>query len=230
MLVGALAALAVLMVASAYTTLNRTVWLGFTVQFFLLGFLTLWRAGAKRLAAVAATAVAVGCSAMVLAIQAERQGVSARSFDEDPRLALWPKVAEFVEAQPLTGYGFGRGLLGGALQEELHQVDQYLWHAHNIFLEVLIQLGVPGAVLLLLLLGAIVREGWRAARDLDEAGAACGIALLAIVAGMLVRNMTDTLLVRQNALLFWGAVGLLLGTALRTQPADAVPRGRRHLA
>jgi hypothetical protein len=28
-----------------------------------------------------------------------------------------------------------------------------------------------------------------------------------------VRNMTDTLLVRQNALLYWGIVGALLGLA-----------------
>jgi hypothetical protein len=28
---------------------------------------------------------------------------------------------------------------------------------------------------------------------------------------MVVRNSTDTLLVRQNALLYWGVVGILLG-------------------
>jgi O-antigen ligase len=228
-LVVALGALAVLMVASAYTTLNRTVWLGFALQFVLLGFLTLWRAGQKRLAFAATTAVVLACGAMALAVQAERSGVSANALHQDSRLALWPKVVEYIEARPLTGYGFGRGVLGARLQEDLGEVDHHLWHAHNIFLEVLLQLGVPGAALLLVLLGAIAREGWRAARDLDQAGAACGIALLAIVAGMLVRNMTDTLLVRQNALLFWGVTGLLLGTTLRTQMADAIRGGRRDV-
>jgi O-antigen ligase len=166
---------------------------------------------------------------MALAGQAERSGVSANALHQDSRLALWPKVVEYIEARPLTGYGFGRGVLGARLQEDLGEVDHHLWHAHNIFLEVLLQLGVPGAALLLVLLGAIAREGWRAARDLDQAGAACGIALLAIVAGMLVRNMTDTLLVRQNALLFWGVTGLLLGTTLRTQMADAIRGGRRDV-
>jgi hypothetical protein len=33
------------------------------------------------------------------------------------------------------------------------------------------------------------------------------------VAGMFVRNATDTLLVRQNALLYWGVAALLLGLA-----------------
>jgi hypothetical protein len=36
------------------------------------------------------------------------------------------------------------------------------------------------------------------------------MALLGVLAGMLVRNMTDSLLVRQNALLFWGVSGVLL--------------------
>jgi O-antigen ligase len=228
-LVVALGALAVLMVASAYTTLNRTVWLGFALQFVMLGFLTLWRAGQKRLAFAATTAVVLACGAMALAIQAERAGVSVKALRQDSRLALWPKVVEYVEARPLTGYGFGRGVLSARFQEELGEVDHHLWHAHNIFLEVLLQLGVAGTVLLLLLLGAIVREGWRAARDPDEAGAACGIALLAIVAGMLMRNMTDTLFVRQNALLFWGVVGLLLGTTLRTQMPDAIRGGQRDV-
>jgi hypothetical protein len=36
------------------------------------------------------------------------------------------------------------------------------------------------------------------------------MALIAVVVGMVIRNSTDTLLVRQNALLYWGVVGVLL--------------------
>jgi len=35
-----------------------------------------------------------------------------------------------------------------------------------------------------------------------------------VVAGMVMRNMTDTLFVRQNALFFWGVAGILLGLPL----------------
>jgi len=68
---------------------------------------------------------------------------------------------------------------------------------------------------LVVLLGAVAREGWRAARRGNDAQAACGIALLGVLAGIVVRNMTDTLLVRQNALLFWGVVAVLLGFSSR---------------
>ncbi len=68
-----------------------------------------------------------------------------------------------------------------------------------------------GAVLLLLLIGATAYKGWGLARNPNSAVATYGAALVAVVAGMFVRNMTDTLLVRQNALLYWGIAALLLG-------------------
>jgi len=216
-----LAALALLLFASAYTTLNRTIWLGFAVQFGLIGSLVLWRAKARGIATALTVAAVAGCGAIVLNIQAEREAIGAKSIEQDHRLALWPRIVDRIEERPLTGYGFGRGLLRDSLQQEFRALDQHLWHAHNIFLEALLQLGIPGVALLAVLLGATLREGWRAGRGPDEAAAACGIALLAVVAGMLVRNATDTLLVRQNALLFWGVAGVLLGLVVRPWRASS---------
>jgi O-antigen ligase len=219
--------LAALFLASAYTTLNRTVWLGFAVEAIVLGALILRRgaaptARAKRMLAALALATLAGSGAMILKIQADREAIgAARPLEEDSRLALWPEIAERVAERPLTGYGFGRGLLRASLRAELGQIDGFLWHAHNLFLEALLQTGIPGLALLLLLLAAILREAWRLARDADERVAACGIALAGVLAGMLVRNMTDTLLVRQNALVFWGVVGLLLGLAARPWRASS---------
>jgi len=213
-------ALVLLLFASAYTTLNRTIWLGFGVQLLMLGVLTLWRARARGIAAAITVVVVAGCGVIMLNIQAERTAtMGAKSFEEDPRLTLWPRIAEHVQERPVTGYGFGRGLLRDSLQQELRSFDQHLWHAHNIFLEALVQLGVPGVFLLALLLGAVLRAGWRLAQSTDKAAAACGIALMAVVAGTLVRNMTDSLFVRQNALLFWGVVGVLLALGARSRAA-----------
>jgi O-antigen ligase len=213
-------ALAALFLVSAYTTLNRTVWLGFAVQAIVLAALVLQRgavpsARAKRVLAGLALAALAASAAMIVSIQAEREALGfGRPLEKDTRLVLWPEIVERVGERPLTGYGFGRGLLRASLRDELGQIDKFLWHAHNLFLEALVQTGVPGLLLLVLLLAAVARAGWRLAREADEARAACGIALLGVLAGMLVRNMTDTLLVRQNALVFWGVVGLLLGLAV----------------
>lgn len=225
-----IAALALLLFASAYTTLSRTIWLGFAIEFLLLGALHVLRGhtasdtrlNAKRAAAAGTLALAAvaGCGAMMMSIQADRQALGgARAFNQDTRVALWPEIGARIGERPVLGYGFGRGMLRDALQADFKTLDPHLWHAHNLFLEALLQVGIPGLALLLVLLGAIVREGWRMVRAADDTAAACGIALLGVVAGMLVRNMTDFLLVRQNALLFWGVVGVLMAFGARSWPA-----------
>jgi O-antigen ligase len=213
--------LALLIVISAYFTLNRTVWIGLGVEVLLVGGLLIvrtrtpaaWSPRAKLVSGLVALAMVAGAAIAVSAVQEKREAVGGKSLAKDTRLALWPEILERIGERPLTGYGFGRGLLRGPLQTEFRDLDAFLWHAHNIFLEQLVQLGMPGLLLFLLLLAALLREGWRAARDANDFHAACGIALIAVVAGMLVRNMTDTLFVRQNALLFWGVAGTLLAWA-----------------
>jgi O-antigen ligase len=217
-------ALVALLLASAYATLNRTIWLGFGAQLILLAVLLMSHHTAstgrlKRGLVVLVFGTIVACGAIVLYIQAAREAIGiAIPVEDDPRFALWPEIIERVAARPLTGYGFGRGVLRSSLLEDLGTVDRYLWHAHNLFLEALLQTGFAGLILLLVLLGAIVREGWRFARGADAPSAACGIALVGVVAGMVVRNMTDTLLIRQNALLYWGVVGVLLGLSAKRRP------------
>lgn len=224
-----LAMLGVLFAASAYATLNRTLWLGFAVQLTLLGGLMLSRSEytqrtMRRALVIAASVIAT----LVLAfasVQATREATgTGKALQADNRLLLWPEIVEQIGENPLTGYGFGRGLLRDPLRADFAEIDMHLWHAHNIVLEALLQLGIPGLLLLTLLLGSLVREGWRYARSPDERAMACGIALIAVVAGMLMRNMTDTLFVRQNALLFWGVAGILLGLPLSAnRPAAGTP-------
>jgi O-antigen ligase len=203
---------------AAYCTMNRTVWVGFAVQLLLLGGVLIlrtrrpapWSTRAKVISALVAVAMVAGAALALSTVQAKREAIGGKTLAKDTRLLLWPEIVERIGERPLTGYGFGRGLLRGPLQGEFRELDAFLWHAHNIFLEQRVQLGVPGLLLFLLLLAALLREGWRAALDASDFRAACGIALIAVIAGMLVRNMTDTLFVRQNALLFWGVVGILL--------------------
>jgi O-antigen ligase len=216
-------ALVMLFVASAYTTLNRTVWVAFAFQLIVLGTLISLRSRRAAITvALIATAILVGSATAILKIQAEREARgSALELKKDVRRLLWPQVAERIAERPLTGYGFGRGLLRQSLQEELGSFDTQLWHAHNVFLDAMLQTGLLGAALLLVVFGAILRESWAAARQPDDWRAACGMALAASVVGTLVRNMTDTLLVRQNALLFWGLVGVLLALSTRDRPKES---------
>jgi O-antigen ligase len=222
-----LALLGVLFAASAYATLNRTLWLGVAVELTVLGGLMLLRAEhtgltIRRAAVIFGTVFAI-LFLSFFSVQATREasGIGQTAVRGDHRLLLWPEIVEQIGEKPLTGYGFGRGLLRDPLRQDFGSIDTHLWHAHNIVLEAMVQLGIPGLALLALLLGMLVRAGWRYACSADERLMACGIALIAVVAGMLMRNMTDTLFVRQNALLFWGVAGVLLGLPLSRVGAAA---------
>jgi O-antigen ligase len=209
--------LAFLILVAGYTTLNRTLWIGFALELLLVGGLIAWRTvdrssrKVRTTGAVLVVCVVAGCALVAAHVQTERTEVDPNAgLDKDLRAKIWPEVLERIQARPLTGYGFGRGLFRRALTDEIG--SPLTWHAHNLFLDIALQSGIPGLLLFLLLLGVIVREGWRAVRDgADDASVACGLALLGLVAGMVVRNMTDTLFVRQNALFFWAAVGILIG-------------------
>ena len=213
------AGLMLLFLASAYTTLNRTVWLGFAAQAVLIVALlaiargSTWQRRTKvALAGIALLAIAAG-SAMTLFVHGERVDAGApAAFERDPRTTIWPESLELISERPLAGHGVGRGLLRSTLRSQ--SGDPVAWHSHNLFLEALLQTGVPGLALLVLLLGATVWQAWRLLRSGDELALACGIALAAVVLGMLVRNMTDMLWVRHNALLYWGVVGVLLGIGM----------------
>ncbi len=207
-----------LFLVSAYTTQNRTIWVGFALELLVIGGLLFFRGpthARARLALVAAAlAIVAVAGVMMLRVQSEREaGGFARSLTTDPRFAIWPKVVEDIERRPWTGYGFGRGILRHSLPVE--SKEPIAWHAHNFFLDVGLQVGIPGLALLLVLLGATLRQGLLSAVDRNDAAAACGTALVAVVAGMATRNMTDTLLVRQNALFYWGVVGVLLAWGAR---------------
>jgi O-antigen ligase len=222
-------ALVALLIVSAYLTHNRMVWIAFAAQCVLLCAWIASRmpssvprgASSKLTVAILAVGAVVASGTVILTVQAEREAFGVQFLHRDTRLQLWPKVFEHISERPLTGYGVGRGILRDPLQQEFRNLDNNLWHAHNIFLDTLLQLGLPGLLLFLTLLGAILREGWRLARATDELTAALGIALLCVVAGILVRNMADTLLVRQNALLFWGVVGVLLAWGTRSWRASS---------
>jgi hypothetical protein len=57
------------------------------------------------------------------------------------------------------------------------------------------------------------------ARSTDPGIAEIGAAGLALVAGVVVKNLTDDFFVRQSALLFWSLVGAGLGAAAARQQA-----------
>src|SRR5207244_8170749 len=129
----------------------------------------------------------------------------------------WREWTGIALQRPLLGHGFGRaqvhlegerGLTQSIKQREPHMAS----HAHNLFLDIAVQLGVLGLAIYLALLAALVREYWRLGgtavpRPLRALGAA-GFSLLI---AMLAKNSTDDFMDQAVAVAFWGYAGVLLG-------------------
>lgn len=212
-----------ILLASGQLTLNRTFWpallavsasflllyrfrsrsfriswqiLGITV---LLGILTL----TPFIETVKDKSVASGTNTEIL----------THAIQQDPRIPLWSFAIKHISEHPLTGAGFGRGALRQTLTN--HFDNGQLWHAHNLFLNYALQMGVGGLLAILLLFWALAREFWQLYRSSNQDVCLIGVAGLALLCGVIVKNMTDDFFVRHLALLFWALVGISLGYGKR---------------
>jgi O-antigen ligase len=125
-------------------------------------------------------------------------------------MVLWTLALERIEDRPVLGYGFGRGILRKNISE-----DKMLWHTHNLLLDYALQLGIAGVVVIAVVFASLAREFWKLTRLADAELQLIGVGGVALVAGVLLKNMTDDFFIRENALLFWTLVGMSLGYATR---------------
>jgi O-antigen ligase len=145
-------------------------------------------------------------------------GVTA-DLATDPRLRIWDEALRRIGEAPWVGRGFGRGTLRspeGAPRDGIQDPSQ--WHAHNLFLNVMLSLGAVGLALFIWTWAAMARELARALRSPApwRWGAVLGITLLA---GFTLKNFTDDFFVRHVALLGWSLAGALLGMLREAPPA-----------
>jgi O-antigen ligase len=214
-------ALAVLLFA-AWETENRMMWVAFGAQ--LVVAMALWRATpameptrARDLRRLAIAAVLVVCAAFAAALVERNarffgsQAPVTTSFERDLRPRIWAKGIEQWRLAPWLGQGFGREIAAPAFVPLTPRVADHpeLRHAHNTFIDTAVSLGVVGLAALLALLGALAGTYRGFLRRAEVAP--LGVLGLTLLAGFVVKNLTDDFLYRHNALVFWALNGMLLG-------------------
>ena len=200
---------------------QRAFWLVFGLQalfaLYLLrarGFIAI---SASRVRAIGVAAVILSVLAMVGAtVKRDTVGVA-----QDPRLTTWPAVAARIVEHPLAGKGFGREIMKKAYPDLLSREYPAVWHAHNLFLNYGMSMGIPGMIAIVLLFSALLRKFWQLSRAEDRVVAMAGICGVLLVVGVVARNLTNDFFQRDLALLFWSVAGMLLGYA---QHAKSAPR------
>ena len=212
-------ALFLLVVVTAFFTLERIVWWALALQ-AVIALILLWRRNILKLRAGTLLACITGAvllaAGIFLAAQQVRFGTSSvGAVAEDIRLGQLGPVLDRIAESPASGAGFGRGVLSKAHRDLIPESNTQFWHAHNLFLNYGLEMGVPGMLALAWVFVSLLREYWRLYAGQDRVASLLGVAGLTLIAGMLLRNQVNDMFVRDEAILFWALNGMLLGWGLR---------------
>ncbi|HEU5338400.1 MAG TPA: O-antigen ligase family protein [Sulfuricaulis sp.] len=210
----------VLVLLPVYLTTNRTIWIALIVIAITLTLLLAGRSRrpARRFAGLVVLALFLVASTSMfystlehrVAVSQDASEVLELTVQKDPRRLLWTFSIDEILSHPLSGAGYGKDSVAKVFSG-LSQLSVNLSHAHNTFLNAGIQMGFPGIIVMAFIFASILRQYWRLYQSNHRVAqwiAACGIAM---VFGVLTRNMTDDFFRRDLALLFWSLVGASLG-------------------
>lgn len=123
--------------------------------------------------------------------------VSSGSIKGMPeRIQIWERASRMILDFPLSGIGMG------TFQETTHTLYPFLGtssipyeHAHNLFLQIGVDLGIPGLVAWLLLVGILLKNAWNMVRlTKKEAGSfwlALGFGFIGSQMAMLLHGLLD---------------------------------------
>ena len=140
------------------------------------------------------------------------------------RLDTWRWAIEAIKSFPFTGTGLGTFRVVAPRFYPIQVPPTYdIAHAHNIFLQVALDVGLPGLIAYLALLMLVFWEGWQAAR-LDKELRPYAIGLMGGLVALHIFGLTDALaLGAKPGLLFWINIGLLTAMRRVRQTDGAVP-------
>jgi len=215
----ALVACAVL-VAGAAATFSRGGGLA-------LGAAVVWLV-ARRVLSLRVLAAAVGVLAVlalggaVAAQQELAKALQEKSFiastNVDTRELRWQAAARILTENPVFGVGPGGFRAEYPAFSHNAEVDEQSPVAHNMYLEVAAELGVPGFLLFAALIGTAVVASERALRGGADRGQ-----MVAVQASLLATAVASTFLSEQYYLPLWLMIAVACAAELRTGSGSARP-------
>ena len=229
------AVLLALLVATARLTDNRMVWIALAAVFATAAVAsairwprTFMHSPWRWLAPVAALLVILGFAfadaARERAVADFPPNTSVRAtIKADPRIRLWHQLVERIGDRMWQGYGFGRRIQAEEIASEL--ADAQLTHAHNLLASQWLQTGLVGLALFVAMLGAIGTTFIRYIRARDDVQAFLGVVGLSLLAGFVVKNLTDDFLFRSNAKELWAMLAILIGLGARISARESAAGG-----
>jgi putative inorganic carbon (HCO3(-)) transporter len=135
------------------------------------------------------------------------------------RPLLWSASVKLIGQRPWLGWGVGQESFEKTFWSQFPETDSQIeaFHAHNLYLEIAVEMGLVGLGLFLLLVTAAARQAWRQRRLVGKTGRPLALGAAAALLAFLLHGLVDVPLVRGIWLLFGISVGILAG---RTDTLD----------
>ena len=172
----------------------------------IMGGLTIWQVGLTRLLLL--LDVAGG----------HPLGLSLGTISLQGRLELWSRALYAIADFPFTGCGLGtfRRIVHLLYPLSPTGAETDIAHAHNTFLQVALDVGLPGLIGYLAILGIGVFRSWSGSRREKRLRWMC-MGLFAGLVGLHTYGLTDALALGAKPTLgFWIALGLLANPLARS--------------
>ena len=147
------------------------------------------------------------------------EGAASIGIDSpNSRLNIWANALSLIAANPWAGVGFGEFNIAWTLSAFPNRPTAFFDHTHNLALQLAVELGLPAASAVLLLMAVALwqaaRRAWRAEGDAGLAARTAGVLVLLT----LLHSMVEYPLWYAYFLL---PAALAWGYALGTLPGDA---------
>jgi O-antigen ligase len=210
--------LATLSACAAYLTYSRAAWLAMVVQLGLCVLVV----GRHRLRNVMLGLVA--CLIIITGLwmaPGSSHGERWTRLLQDPQqvggtagdlLALWRHSLCEISQHPLKGIGLGRQSFSKAFRDFRQKHQPLLWHAHNMFFDLALQLGVQGLLAILAVMLALVVTLWPRSPPAagDTVDLLCAATAIMVI-GFCLSNLFDDFFADDGSQFFWLLTGLALG-------------------
>ena len=209
---------------------SRGGWLGGLVGLVALIFLRLFAHSRRTRTLLIAGLIVVFAAGLVLLVFVayvgpERIGAAVFGFETSGeaasrignvslagRLEIWSRALSALHDAPITGIGLGAFRRVADLIYPLAVIspERDIAHAHNMFLQTALDLGLPGLVAYLALLGLAVLLAGRIIRQDESSLSWVASGLLAGLTGLHVYGLVDVMaLGSKPGLAFWMSLGLI---------------------
>jgi putative inorganic carbon (HCO3(-)) transporter len=195
-------------------TQSRGAWLAFIAVLAVMPLLR-WRWGWVLTGVVfAGSTVAIYFYGPLRFLESAFYNSAAASLEG--RLEIWSRAISMIRDFPLSGVGMGSyGQVADALYPHFILPPGGITHAHNLFLQIAVDLGIPGLAAWSALLVASLTQAWRVyhhgrtTRDALAAGYGAGI--LGSLLGAIIHGFTDAVPwgTNQPALVLWVLLALI---------------------